>query len=357
MFDLVEEDLSKQETKEEKTPTIPSIDAVVYTMPEKFRRASKPSNSKFVLISIVLFVFLGITATIVFLIFAQAKQPLPPQETHAPSPEEQAAISAPVTATSTETIQEAIELPSSETTTPLIEEPMTEEGETLLPLQEGAALQDQKVPEPPAADVNGVSIALGLDTDGDGLTDVEERLYNTNSQVLDTDSDQFTDGEELVNMFDPIRADGGRLEISGLISPFTNRTFSYSFFYPASWSARAVNQSDKEVIISSSTGEFVSIAVQENPSQLSAIDWYISFVDPAADTSEVKTLSLNNWSAVLDPAGRSTYLIKIDASGAILAPYVYILKYNPNTSTEAQFQSTFMMMIKSFVFTDLSFVR
>ena len=55
--------------------------------------------------------------------------------------------------------------------------------------------------------------------------------------------------------------------------------------------------------------------------------------------------------------GRAAYLVKTDTAGAILAPYVYVLAYNPNTSVEAQFQATFMMMIRSFVFTDLSFVR
>lgn len=327
MFDLVEEDLSKQEVKKE--ASIPMIDAVVYTMPEKFRRTVKASNSKFVLIIIGVLVFLSITATVLFLIFTQVK----------PSPD----IS-PIIFVEEKKVEQIVPTEESATSTQSVEEtPEVFEEATSTPTVLPPPVSDGPVP--------------GLDSDVDGLTDVEERLYNTNSQVQDTDGDGFSDGEEFGNLYDPIRADGARLEVSGIVSPFTNRTFSYSLFYPASWSARAVNQSDREVVIGSTTGEFVSIAIQDNPSQLSAIDWYVSFKDPSADTAVLKTVSLNNWSAVLDPTDRAAYLVKTDASGAILAPYVYVLAYNPNTSAEVQFQTTFMMMIRGFVFTDLSFVR
>ncbi len=336
MFDLVEEDFSKQESIVKET-AIPKVDAVVYTMPEKFRRTVKASNSKFVLIIIGVLVFLAITATVLFLVFTQTKEPVIEKIIPPVVP----AVSVVQDATSTEVTQE----PSQDT------QRSNEEATSTPPIDEVAT--STPLTSPPVAD----GPVPGIDSDSDGLTDAEERLYTTNSQVQDTDGDGFSDGEELGNLFDPNRADGARLEISGLVSPFTNRTFSYSLFYPASWSARAANQSDKELVIGSATGEFFSVAVQDNPSQLSAVDWYVSFIDPSADTSTLKTLSLNNWSAVLNPTSRAAYLVKIDATGAILAPYVYVLSYNPNTSAETQFQTTFMMMVRSFVFTDLSFVR
>ncbi len=352
MFDLVEQDLSKSESVKNE-PAIPKVDVVVYTMPEKFRRTVKASNSKFILIVIGVLVFFAITATVLFLIFTQTKQPIP-EQVIAPSPEAQKDQPSSIqeTATSTETIQEGFESGLEATSTPLTQELSEEQPQMEQPSQE-------EQPQESVAEPEGVQegVLPGVDTDADGLTDVEERLYKTNSQVQDTDGDQFSDGEELGNLYDPIRMDGSRLEISGLVSPFTNRTFSYSFYYPASWSARAVNQSDREIVISPATGEFFSISVQDNPSQLSAVDWYVSSVDPSADTSQLKTLSLNNWSAVLNPSARAAYLVKIDTTGAVLAPYVYVLTYDPNTSDQVQFQTTFMMMIRSFVFTDLSFVR
>ncbi len=43
-----------------------------------------------------------------------------------------------------------------------------------------------------------------VDTDGDGLTDAEERLLGTNPALVDTDGDGFSDGEEVRNGFDPL---------------------------------------------------------------------------------------------------------------------------------------------------------
>ncbi len=47
-------------------------------------------------------------------------------------------------------------------------------------------------------------IPLDRDTDGDGLTDVEELyVYKTDSTKTDTDGDGFTDGQEVSNGYDP----------------------------------------------------------------------------------------------------------------------------------------------------------
>ncbi len=342
MFDLVEEDLATKEDQHSKKQSrgIPSIDAVVYTMPEKFRRTIKTGNNVILFIALGVLILGAVAGTVVYLIVSQKQAPLPP----VPPPQEQTTEEKP-----SEQAPSDEQQPSEPT-----EEDATST-ENLLPespSQEATSTQTlEEIPALPSGDVGGI------DTDSDGLTDAEERLYNTNSQVQDTDGDGFSDGEETSNLFDPMRPGGARLEISGLVNPFTNRTFSYSLYYPSSWSAKAVNQSDREVVISSSTGEFVSLAVQDNPSLLSAVDWYISFVDASADTSQLKTLTFNNWSGVMRPDQRGVYLVKMDETGNIIAPHVYTIIYNPNTSTQPEFQTTFMTMVKSFVFTDLSFVR
>ncbi|MFV2057246.1 MAG: binary toxin-like calcium binding domain-containing protein [Thiohalomonadales bacterium] len=49
----------------------------------------------------------------------------------------------------------------------------------------------------------------GLDSDSDGLTDIDEaKLYNTDSQLSDTDTDGLQDGEEIMEFFThPLIAD------------------------------------------------------------------------------------------------------------------------------------------------------
>ncbi|MBU2509676.1 fibronectin type III domain-containing protein, partial [Patescibacteria group bacterium] len=43
----------------------------------------------------------------------------------------------------------------------------------------------------------------GLDTDSDGLSDLEEVLYGTNSKSPDTDADGFLDGNEVFHLYNP----------------------------------------------------------------------------------------------------------------------------------------------------------
>ncbi|MBT4849406.1 rhodanese-like domain-containing protein [Candidatus Parcubacteria bacterium] len=43
-----------------------------------------------------------------------------------------------------------------------------------------------------------------MDSDGDGLTDLEEVTYGTNPHNADTDGDSYSDGEEVANGYDPL---------------------------------------------------------------------------------------------------------------------------------------------------------
>ncbi|MBI4250431.1 hypothetical protein HY622_02475 [Candidatus Uhrbacteria bacterium] len=350
MFDLIEEELAtKEESSRQPAKTPPTIDAVVYTMPEKFRRGAPKSNSKPIIIVALIVLLLAATGGVLFFVFSTPQKNEPsieqkPVEQQQPvseepqKPAEEQTVSEETTATTTAATTTEAVASDQGSQEPTPEEPIAEqpaEGETGV-----------KLPSIPA-----------IDSDKDGLTDTEERLYNTNSQIQDTDGDGFTDGEEVEHLFDPLRPDGARLEISGRVTPYTNPTFSYSLYYPSSWSSRAVNESDKEVVISSALGEFISVKVQDNPQSLGAIDWYIALVDPSADSSQLQTLSFNNWTGVMAPDGLSAYLVKTDETGVVIAPYVYSFLYNQDTSAQPQFLTTFRMMLRSFVFTDLSFVR
>jgi hypothetical protein len=53
----------------------------------------------------------------------------------------------------------------------------------------------------------GTSTSSGLDSDGDGLTDEEERQLGTNPFNPDTDGDGISDGDEVRLGLNPLRAD------------------------------------------------------------------------------------------------------------------------------------------------------
>lgn len=178
----------------------------------------------------------------------------------------------------------------------------------------------------------------GLDSDGDGLTDIEENIYKTDSAKTDSDEDGYADSAEILNFYDPTKA-GGRLMDSGLISVHRNETEGFSLLFPAAWVSRELNGG--ETIFTSNTGEFVSVSVQENPASQSAFNWYMSKF-PGAKTSELKSLIIDGIPAIGSPDGLSAYL----AIGA----KVYVITYNIGAQQQTNFKTTYQLFLKSFMF-------
>lgn len=103
---------------------------------------------------------------------------------------EEANIVAPSTATTTE-------LTAGESApTPIVTPP------------EGIAIPlpiDSRAAEPSVQ----VAAVEGLDSDADGITDVEESLLGTNPQLFDTDGDGYGDGAELKGLYSPLAKGAG----------------------------------------------------------------------------------------------------------------------------------------------------
>jgi hypothetical protein len=82
-------------------------------------------------------------------------------------------------------------------------------------------------PPPPAAPVLPPG---GLDSDSDGLTDVEEPLYGTDVRNPDADSDGFLDGNEVFHLYNPAARSSVRLLDSGLVKLFLHLLAGPSWF-------------------------------------------------------------------------------------------------------------------------------
>lgn len=177
-----------------------------------------------------------------------------------------------------------------------------------------------------------------LDSDNDGLTDAEEELYKTNKDLNDTDRDTYPDGLEIVNLYSPLSGPGDRLALSGLVNSYTNPIYHYTLFYPSIWIARAVDEANKEVVFTSQTGEFIEIIAEENPRELSVLDWYLeTFSDSKPEL--VRTTNINGREAVWSQDGQTLYLGQGDK--------IYILTYNAGLRKDLNFKATFIMMIRN----------
>lgn len=179
------------------------------------------------------------------------------------------------------------------------------------------------------------------DQDNDGLTDLEEQIYSTNPNNPDTDTDGQADGREIINLSDPTHPEGS-LSLSSLIKVFTNQKWLYSFFYPSSWLTKPLPETDMaQVMVITNTGEFFEISVEENPEKLSPKEWYLRQA-VQVEPEQVKEFAFATSTAAWSPDHLNLYIGLDDK--------IYILTYNLGTEEEANFKTTFKMLIKSFQF-------
>lgn len=333
MFDLIEEPIA-EEKKDAKSASGPVIlEGTVYTMPSHrptttstaVVEGEKKSRGLVVLI-------LGLGVVIVATVFLVWWVVFPPTVS-VPTPSDQQA-SAP-------------EIPTAPTQEPVSPPP------ALPPLIEPAPVPSD-TPTPTSSEAP--SYVKSLDTDEDDLTDVEERLFNTDEQKPDTDMDGFLDGAEVKFLYDPTKA-GVKLDVSSGATLYKNTDYAYALLYPSAWVVDSVDKENKEVIFSSATGEFLSMKTQDNPEKLSALDWYTTVHKPNTSTSTLQTMKYDTWTGIMSENGLEVYITANDDQGNVVTPYVYVLTYDLGGKTEMNFGSVFQMMIRSFLITDLSFQR
>ena len=181
----------------------------------------------------------------------------------------------------------------------------------------------------------GIELLSGLDSDSDGLTDIEENLYKTNSTLVDSDEDGYSDASELINLYDPSQA-GVLLADNTTVTQYINTAFNYSILYPSDWTVRALTEDKMEIIFNSKTTEFIQILILENPLGLSARNWYLNY-NPDANETSLKEVVLNNMIGIQTASRRYTYLA--------VGSNIYSIIYNIGTTNQLNYQSTYEMML------------
>jgi len=186
----------------------------------------------------------------------------------------------------------------------------------------------------------------GQDSDRDGLTDEEEKIYKTDFLNSDTDGDTYSDTNEIVGLYSPI-SKGGSLSTTGLVNLYTNPIFNYSVFYPSSWVVQALDETNDTIIFTAVTGEFVTILALENPSRLSALDWYkdVMAVIDKAEIEKIKKIHIAGQEAIEIPNSEGQTIAYFSREDK-----VYGIVYSYANKVELNFKTTFIMMKNSFKF-------
>ncbi len=310
---------------------------VIHTMPERFR-IIKVGASKARMTGLLIFggggiVLIAMSILLYFFIFRdKASQPI---EYQAPSQ----AFEERKTEVSTELSQEPSD---KEVAKEIITEqasPLSEEFRVTTSTPEETIEKATTTP-PITSTTSPTSLSLGVDTDGDGLTDKEEALLGTNSQAVDSDGDGYNDLAEIENLYDP--ADSGKLIDNQAIQKFTNESFGYSLLFPNIWESSTVG-GDDSIIFRSPDNQFIQIIVQTNSSKDNIEEWYKKQFK-LASLSALRIVQEQNWQGVESEDGLIIYL-----TGKAKKNYIFIITYNPGTEIVLHYLTIFELVKKSFV--------
>lgn len=318
-------------------PREPKAPQLAKTEPVKKPAAKEPSPPKVPgvkkkfpwWIIIVILVILAALGASIFLVLQSynipAEEPeevavVEPEPESAPEPEPEPVVSEPEE-----------EMATEEATIPATSEvSMPATSEVTIPVPE-------EEPEP----AEEVSYSGGIDADSDGLTDLEEGLYETDPRLPDTDLDGFLDGNEVYHLYNPGGTAPVTLLESGLVRRYANDQNRYEIYYPTAWQLDVSKGSDFVMFVAES-GEWVQVLAEENPEDLSLTDWYLGQA-PGVEAADLKPFSTKSGIEGLQSPDRLTAYFKQDSR-------IYAVSLNLGAKTVIEFRRTYEMMLNSFKF-------
>lgn len=183
----------------------------------------------------------------------------------------------------------------------------------------------------------------GIDSDSDGLTDVEETtVYGTNPLNLDTDGDTFNDGNEVSHLYDPNKKAPAMLKDSSVVKTVTNATENYSVLVPAKWALTGENSA--QFLAAAPSGEFFEVLVTDKPQSQSLVEWYLA-MSPGAKQEDVERVkTLEGYDALRSPDRLTTYIDSGDG-------HVFTLTYSFDDQPKLEFRTTYEAFVGSFILT------
>jgi hypothetical protein len=176
------------------------------------------------------------------------------------------------------------------------------------------------------------------DTDGDGLSDIEEIVLGSNINDVDSDGDGFNDFTELQNFYNP--AGNGMLGDSTYIQKKTNSSFNYTAYYPKSWTFRSLG-GGYSVTFKASEDSFFQIIAEPNVEGDTISSWYSKKFPDRAITPQQKIIR-PSWQGISSPDGLIVYLTDNTFKN------IYIISYVPSVEGLLNFSNLFDMLVSHF---------
>ncbi len=183
-------------------------------------------------------------------------------------------------------------------------------------------------------------LADSADSDSDGLTDVEEELFGTDPALPDTDGDKYSDSHEVYNVYNPAGKEPEKIIDSGAVKDFDNPVFGYKIYYSRPWALGVVDDTYRDVLFSTITGENIEVRVVDKAPGANFADWFAAWA-PSEQFND-----LIPFTSVFKQAGwrRSDYLVYYFDDGS----RVYVIAYHTTDSSVVNYRTVIKMVARSF---------
>jgi len=178
----------------------------------------------------------------------------------------------------------------------------------------------------------------GLDSDSDGLSDVEEAVFGTDARAPDTDRDGFLDGNEVFNLYNPGAKAPVRLLDSGLVTAFVSPA-GWSMYIPKGWTSELDSPDGSRATIRTGQGEIFRISIQNNPNNATLSDWYVAGHAGASATQLREIITKGGLTGLLGPE-RTDVQFSWDGK-------IFVLQYDLGTKPFINFRTSYEMMLNS----------
>ena len=185
---------------------------------------------------------------------------------------------------------------------------------------------------------NNIKQAPLIDSDHDGLNNLEELAFGTSPVSVDTDHDGYPDLVEIEHNYNPVG--NGPLASDTALAIFHNSNLNYSLLYPKNWPESTVNNG-QTVVFTAPNDSLFQISVQDNKQHLNISDWYHNLFSKAS-TSQLISKNTASWTGLGLKNSNNFYLTDKAKE------HIYVISYMPVKSDRLVYPHVFQMMINSF---------
>ena len=178
------------------------------------------------------------------------------------------------------------------------------------------------------------------DLDKDNLTDKSEELFGTDPSKPDTDEDSYNDGHEIFYLYNSAGKEPMKLIESGFVNDYINPVFGYKVFYPKDWAIGNVDDTYRNVLFSTITGENIELRVFDRLPNQTFADWFARWA-PNEQFQNLANFQTRFGESGQNRADNLVYYFTDDS-------HVYVMIYHTTDSNVVNYRSVAVMMARSF---------